>query len=374
MYDHFKPFRYTCDNFSVLDCIPDEAEQKQRYISMLSKNLSYSTHISEYMLPEVSKIIKNVGKKLVPDLTLDAFVFNCPEIQAFSFGGTSSSLIIGLSAPIVEICSESELQFVVGHEIGHFIFSHFLYPQPETARTQIEKLNILALYRSAEISADRIGFLASNSKEDSYRAIMKIATGLSDKHLRYDYQAFINQAKMLAHLGGSEVNMLLQHPPCSVRLKALMWLEMSDVYHKHLNQPNNAIITAKQMNDKIENEMQAVNGFKLATMNESEISNAFRWGVVALFISDGRLTKSEQSVLRETFGKSTAKKILSLLKSKGKDYILTKMRNALNNVKYLPNDKKRELFDELNRFASLSSGLENNLINEINKTLCLTSA
>mgnify|MGYP001422062446 CR=1 FL=1 len=89
------------------------------------------------------------------------------------------------------------------------------------------KLNLLNLSRAAEISADRIGFLACNSLEDSLRANFKLASGLSDKHFNFKPSTYLDQLRDLEDLGKSSTELWSTHPSFLIRMQSLIWFSMT---------------------------------------------------------------------------------------------------------------------------------------------------
>ena len=51
--------------------------------------------------------------------------------------------------------------------------------------------------RASEISADRAGFLGSGDIENSLKAMFKIASGLSEKHLTFNFSSYLDQLREL---------------------------------------------------------------------------------------------------------------------------------------------------------------------------------
>ena len=93
-----------------------------------------------------------------------------------------------ITSKLIELLSEEELQFIIGHEVAHYYYQHSLYPHYENVTERHQKLNILNLSRSAEISADRVGLIASGSLEKSLRANLKLASWLGEKHLKFSFE------------------------------------------------------------------------------------------------------------------------------------------------------------------------------------------
>jgi Zn-dependent protease with chaperone function len=78
------------------------------------------------------------------------------------------------SSALIEAFDDQELAFVVGHELGHHMFSHHEVPVSQLSReSQLEAGVVLELYawsRYAEISADRAGLACVGELDSAARA------------------------------------------------------------------------------------------------------------------------------------------------------------------------------------------------------------
>jgi len=335
-----------------LDHVGSEKYQEE----LKCENLASSTRIVPEIFPEINKAIEDVRKKVIPDYTIDAYIRNSPEFQAYCFPGFGKSISIALTSGLIQLSSIDELRFVIGHELGHHLLGHHAYPHPNNSTNQVEKLNILALNRASEISADRIGFIAVSKKEHAYRAILKLATGLPDKFIRFDMSAYLKQARDLRKMGGTEYGLLSSHPICTTRMRALLWFEMSKSYHNWCNLKKTSTLSSEMLDKKVEKDMAMISGFRLAEINKKEAESAMRWGVLSLFISDGHLSKEEQVLLKQTFGNKVAKDLLNFLKEQGTSGVILKFEAALRNIRLMNSETKEALFLDLEHFAKLAGG------------------
>ena len=196
--------------------------------------MSTSIRITEDIIPKVYKSIKSVFKKLKVENKFDFFVTS-DTYQAnasCNLMSVSSKPYIILTSKLIELLNSKELEFVIGHEVAHYIYQHALYPNPQTTENRSLKLNILNLSRAAEISADRIGFLACGDLEASLRTNLKLASGLDDKHLNFKFSAYLDQLRELETLGKSNSQLFSTHPSFLIRMQALFWFSMTKEYHE----------------------------------------------------------------------------------------------------------------------------------------------
>ncbi len=348
--------RFKNDSLANAGVRSDPAGMEEYQEDLKRKNLASSTRIVPEIFPEIGKTIEDVREKLIPDFTVDAYVRNSSEFQACCFPGAGKSISISLTSGLIQLSSVDELRFVIGHELGHHLLGHHAYPQADSSANQVEKLNILALNRAAEISADRVGFVAVSKKEHAYKAVLKLATGLPDKFVRFDLSAYLKQARDLRKLGGTEYSLLSSHPVCTTRMRALLWFEMSSPYYVWSDQKGSAPFSSVMLDNKVEKDMAAVSGFRLAEINKKEANVAMHWGVLSLFVSDGHLSKEEQALMKQTFGDKVAEDLLGFLREQGPDGVISKFEASLRCVRLMSFEIKEALYLDLEHFAKLAGG------------------
>ena len=158
--------------------------------SMLRHDLLISMNVT----PELEKRVVEVCERLqVPRASVNAFVYNSAEVQASCVTDSSATCILKFSSGLVNLMDEKEFQFIVGHELAHFLLDHGVDSQNSTDTT----IEGFLIKRARELSADRLGYLSLGDIDQSVRAIMKIASGLGEKFLRFDVSAFMNQKEMI---------------------------------------------------------------------------------------------------------------------------------------------------------------------------------
>ena len=154
-------------------------------------------------------------------------MYASPELRAECYASSTIQCIIRFSSSLVDLLDEEEFAFVAGHELGHFLLGHGL----THIERQSESIEYFIQQRAQEISVDRIGLVACDSVDVALRALMKVASGLNDRHLRFDVGAFIAQLRMTAPNSGSD-NHRASHPSILVRCRALLWFSLNDVFTK----------------------------------------------------------------------------------------------------------------------------------------------
>ena len=326
--------------------------------SHLSNLLSNSIKVTKEILPKVSKSIDNVFEKLKIENQFNFFVTadNYQANAACSLMSLSSKPEIILTSKLIELLNEKELEFVIGHEVAHYIYQHSVYPNPHNIENRTSKLNVLNLSRAAEISADRIGFLACGELESSLRANLKLASGLSEKHLNFKFSAYLDQLRELESLGKSDSQLWSTHPIFLIRIQALIWFSMTKEYHEFFETKKKGTYSIAEIDDKIDNSIKKIIGDEIGQSNKEIFDRALMWGSLSLYLSDKTFTKKEQSSFIEKFGKEKATKVLSLLKFSNRDMLDKKVENAFQEASHLLKKDKNILISELKRLGNSSEG------------------
>lgn len=115
------------------------------------------------MAPSLHKMADHCGAQLGLDIPLELYVFSSSQFNAACVKPEEGRLFVMFSSSILEGFSKSELQFLMGHELGHYIYGHHDIPigyvleggsKPVSPRLA---LNLSSWSRYAEVSADRAG-------------------------------------------------------------------------------------------------------------------------------------------------------------------------------------------------------------------------
>ncbi len=153
--------------------------------------LGTAVRVDERQFPSLHFLLRDAARVLDAPEIPEMFVQSNPVLNAYTIG--LDKPIIVVSSAMVDLLSEDELRFVVGHELGHALSGHAVY------RTLLERLLnltgvlnsvplgslgiraiVAALYewsRKSELSADRAGLLATQDPAAAIRTHMQLASG-----------------------------------------------------------------------------------------------------------------------------------------------------------------------------------------------------
>lgn len=221
---------------------------------MKRKLLTTAVKVIPELFPTLSPVMLSVGR-IVTGKPFELFVFSDAAPKAYCMGTTAEDATVLVSSGLIERLGSQEMAFVLGHELGHALFSHNSYPSPGESDDPLETLKILALWRAREITADRAGLAATGDTNAAFRAMMKLASGLSDKFIRFDVTAFLDQVKDLEKAGPSPSFFLSTHPFITSRIRALLWFQMSEPWYKIRKIRGNPTFTKEQLERKIKKEI-----------------------------------------------------------------------------------------------------------------------
>ena len=326
--------------------------------SHLSNLLTNSVRVSKEILPKVGSAIEIVFERIKIENNFNFFVTadNNQANASCSLMSSASRPDIVLTSRLIELLSLEELQFVIGHEVAHYVYQHALYPNHNNVEDRNLKLNILNLSRAAEISADRIGFLACANLDASLKANFKLASGLSDKHFNFKPSTYLDQLRDLEDLGKSSSELWSTHPSFLIRMQSLIWFSMSNEYHEFFDQKKKGSYSLSEIDEKLDFKIKKITGDELENSNKRIYESALIWGSLDIYLSDKKFSKDEQEEFSNRFGEK-AKKAISLMKiSNARGMLDKKIDTSFNDASKLLKTEKNKLVEELKTIGKETGG------------------
>ena len=365
-------FRYSKDNPAQLSIVLKDNPYQKRLESNkenLSKLLSTSVKVSKEIFPNIAAAIDNVFKRLKIQNNFSFFVTaNHLQTQAMcSAMPLSDTAEIILTSKLVELLDDKELESIIAHEVAHFYYQHALYPEASKSKNRIEFLNLLNFSRAAEISADRVGFLGCESLEHSLRAMLKLTSGLSDKHLKFNFSIYLDQLRELKEVKGDKNQLYSTHPNFLNRMQALIWFSMSNEYNEECKTGKKGVHDLKKIDEKIDESIKRVTGNEVTISNKEVFSRSLMWGTLSIFLADKKFTKKEQEIFQKNFGEKSTVSLVSLIKMSNPQLIENKIQNAFDDASKLLLDDKKRLYSELEKLLKVAQGDKEQLNLAMNK-------
>ncbi|MBQ8778144.1 MAG: M48 family metallopeptidase [Alistipes sp.] len=164
-------------------------------------------HVTRESCPELYELVRDVADTLNVDDFPEIYTEWGYAINAYTTGFKEQTLLV-LNSGAVDLLNDTQLKYIVGHEMGHIKSGHVLYhmmaqlfstmigmvPLGETLLTPIQYA-LLYWNRMSEFTADRAGLLACQDKDEAIKSIIKMA-GVPMKYFdRLDEKSFIKQAE-----------------------------------------------------------------------------------------------------------------------------------------------------------------------------------
>ena len=202
--------------------------------------LATSVRLSERMAPTLRRMADECVEKLGVEIPLELFVFPSPQHNAMCFRPEQGRLFVMFSSGLLEDFNENEERFVMGHELGHYIYRHHDIPIGYVLRGKHKPaprlaLELFAWSRYAEISADRAGAYCAQDIESVYRALFKLASGLTRNTIQFQLDDFLKQVDQMQvengepGAGAPKTDWFSTHPFSPLRVKALNLFDESEL-------------------------------------------------------------------------------------------------------------------------------------------------
>ena len=300
--------------------VPTDSEKNTEILGAVRDfHLVNELKISPAVTPSLNKSLDAVINNLsIPPHGIEAFVYASPSIQASCYAG-KNGCVIRFSSALVDILNADEFKFIVGHELGHFLFEHSHEKEEDSVMGFMRQ-------RAREISADRAGLVAcGGSINAAIKPMMKMVSGLTGEHLRFDVGTFLSQLK---ESSADSVSIRATHPPILVRCRALYWFSLSGYFD---DSPKNfSSEQLQKLNERVQTDLSRyVNG-----RAEAMIAEVRMWEAISDIVKDFKFDKQEQQQFAEVFGHDTLQKLKNFFDGLGmsraaiKSTVAQKLENA----------------------------------------------
>jgi hypothetical protein len=196
--------------------------------------LAHAVRVDPQVLPALNRAFDEIRARSGVEAPMEAYVYAAFEMNA-AVVQAADRLLVVLSSGAVERLTPTQLDFVIGHELGHACFGHLDMPVQLVLRQNKlqprEVMQLLAWQRQAEISADRVGLVCCGDMEAAATALFKTLSGLGGADLRIDARQFACQWDELAgeiSRCAGDARWETTHPFPPLRMKALLHFWQSE--------------------------------------------------------------------------------------------------------------------------------------------------
>ena len=202
--------------------------------------LATALRLTDTMSPKLHTMLAGAREKLELTIPVESYVYNSPTFNAACVKPEEGTLLLMFSSALLEKFDESELLFVMGHELGHHLFAHheipigYLMSGPQPVGPRLA-LQLFSWSRYAEISADRAGAICVGDGNAAARTLFKLASGLTTDLIEIRIDEFAAQADALdlerkpSPETQHNQDWFMTHPFTPLRVKALQLFFQSDL-------------------------------------------------------------------------------------------------------------------------------------------------
>lgn len=199
--------------------------------------LGSAVKVSEKQFPEVHALQAKASEILgitAPPL----FIIEAPYLNAYTLGTDDGRSFILVTRGLLEVTTEREMMFIIGHELGHVKSQHVLYGTMAIflanaglfAGAAFPGVQILALpirmalnawFRRSEITCDRAGLVCCQDLASARRALLLTGCGSRELADRINLEEFAKQGDEASESYGKWGEMWTTHPYLPKRIKAV---------------------------------------------------------------------------------------------------------------------------------------------------------
>lgn len=152
--------------------------------------IAQAQHVTPAAAPALAQIVQESSARLQVE-PVDVFVVHHHTLNAYTFGLSTPKAVVVYDS-LLKAMDREEVQFVVGHELGHVRLGHTwlnsLAGGMAGIPASISAALILTLAlrwwnRACEFSADRAGLLACSNPQKAISALLKLELGPQARQL-----------------------------------------------------------------------------------------------------------------------------------------------------------------------------------------------
>lgn len=191
----------------------------------------HSLKVAKELLPDMYELCTSVKERLGFTEPVDFYVTGDSTVNAFSVAAEKEGQphIVNINSGLIALMTKEELEFVVGHELGHLInkdtaLSRLIsFVFPEGSAPPITLLYKIRLHSQlAELVADRFGYMATNNLNACVTAFFKMASGLDLQKMNVSIDVLLkDNMKHLEYFLKDKGLSHATHPVNPIRVQAL---------------------------------------------------------------------------------------------------------------------------------------------------------
>ncbi len=297
-----------------------QKEAQKSPMSIRRHLLSTSVRLTKNMSPSIHAMANECIERLGVEMPLELYVYSSPQFNAACFKPENERLYVMFSSSLLEGFSSQELKYVMGHELGHHIYSHHDIPVGYLLKGKHRPsprmaLELFAWSRYAEISADRAGAYCAEDFHAVASALFKLSSGLTTDLINFDLNDFLKQVEEMRVVdaepgeGAPKGDWFSTHPFSPLRVRALDYFHQSELM-------KTSGITQQDLELKVQHLMGLMEPSYMEGKTES--AEAMRRllfaGAIAVASASGGVSDDEIKIFEDFFGKGAFNEGLNIEK------------------------------------------------------------
>ena len=191
----------------------------------------HSFKVEKRLMGHLHDLFYDVKDRLGFTEDIDFYITGDASVNAFAVASTKKGEpnIINVNSGLIDLMTDDELRFVVGHEIGHLMnknkelmnLIYFVFP-PNVQQPLVLQYKIRLWQQLSELVADRYGYMAIPDLGVCVSAFFKIASGLDLGKIDMQMGVFIEEnLKHLDYFKNGQGLSHGSHPVNPIRVQSL---------------------------------------------------------------------------------------------------------------------------------------------------------
>ncbi|HOD17396.1 MAG TPA: M48 family metallopeptidase [Candidatus Cloacimonadota bacterium] len=338
----------------------DIFDNREDLENITNQMLANTVKLNKVIAPRLYNLCAEIQKYFNFKEPVDFYLFATSEVNAFSINGFGIvPHIICFTSSLVQQLNDDELRFVIGHELGHLIYKHSQLDVVNKILANRENEEIptaLAIYflrwqRYAEVSCDRIGYLAVPDIKVIGTVFFKFASGLNETYLNFNIDEYLKQLDKIKKIAVGDF--FSTHPNNLVRLQNLRYFSQSVLMpgikdkdalsEKALLHKTNYLMNLLEIHPKKEKDKRIVEFYSSVGVYLAQAS--------------GDISEIEWKTMFDWLANYTTQPEI-YLKFKSKRDILNRVEEICKYFSRQHGGEKYELFEKLTQLAIMEGRLE----------------
>ena len=217
--------------------------------------LTRALKISRGMMPGLYQVTDGCAETLQLKVEIEIYVNQDSRFNAACYPPVKEKVLLVVTSSLLKKFSQDELAFVIGHELGHYLYEHTRFPVDyilENNGGSLSPLHAMKLYawiRNAEITADRVGMICCRKFDVAANTFFKLSSGITSSAFQFSVKDYLAQLEDLRHEVAQQEtdaqDWFSTHPFNPMRLKALEIFTRGKPYFELIGQPGDGLSAEK---------------------------------------------------------------------------------------------------------------------------------